>query len=186
MSNDEARVLDSKTILESRSFKISREQVQLPNGHQTTVDIVRHPGACAVVPILGDGRLVLLRQYRHAIGGWHLEIPCGKLDPGETPEECAARELEEESGFQPGRLESLGAIWPTPGFSDERIHLFLGTALKLTEQRLEPNEVVEVLTMPFDDALGLVHKGEILDGKTMIALALVAERRRSEATERVG
>lgn len=177
MSDKQSTVLSQQIVLESRSFSVSRERVHLPNGHETTLDIVRHPGACAIVPMLEGDRVVLLHQYRHAIGGWQLEIPCGKFDPGETPEQCAARELEEESGFTARSLDRLGAIWPTPGFSNERIYLFLASGLEAGNQRLEPNEVVQVTTLTFAEALEAVHAGTICDGKTIAALSLAAHRR---------
>ena len=106
-----------------------------------------------------------------------MEIPAGKLDPGESPEACAARELEEETGYRPGRLEKLGAIWTTPGFCDEVIHLFAAFDLEKTEQRLEPDEVIELVPMPFAEALDSLS-GPVVDGKTATALLLADRARR--------
>lgn len=177
MKKPTGTVIEQQTVLESKSFAVSRERVHLPNGHETTIDVIRHPGACAIVAMLDDDHVVLLHQYRHAIGQWQLEVPAGKFDPGESPEQCAARELEEETGFRTETLESLGMIWPTPGFSDEKIYLFLCSDLQSGTQRLEPNEVVEVVSMPFTEALAAVSTGEIQDAKTIAALTLSAQRR---------
>ena len=146
------------------------ESVRLPNGSTTELEMIRHPGAAAVVPLLEDGRVVLIRQYRHAAGGFILEIPAGKLDPGESPESCASRETEEEAGMRPGALHPLGMIFTTPGFTDEKIHLFAATELVPTAQNLDPDEVLEVLPMPLAEALELTRSDRIQDSKTLCAL----------------
>ena len=155
---------------------VSRERVRLPGGRETELDIVRHPGAAAVVPFLDEDHVLLIRQYRHAAGGTILEVPAGKLDPGETPESCALRELEEEAGRQAGRLEKLGWIFTTPGFTDEVIHLFTGHELSLVPTRHEPDEVIELVPMPFAEALELVWRGELTDAKSALALVHAAHR----------
>ncbi len=155
---------------------ISRERVTLPNGRNVRLDIVRHPGASAVVPFVSDRDVLLIRQYRHAAAGTILEIPAGKLDPGETPEACAARELAEETGQQTQRLEKLGWIWTTPGFTDERIHLFAAFDLEEVGQQLEPDEFIERLRMPLGDALDLVWRSELADAKSALALVQAAQR----------
>lgn len=150
------------------------ETVTLPNGHTTTLEVIHHPGAAAVVPFFPDGTILMVRQYRHAAGGYLLEIPAGKLDPGEAPEACALRETEEEVGHRAGRLEKLGAILTTPGFTDEIIHLYAGYDLLPTRSATEPDEDLTVLRLPFAEALGRVERGEIQDAKTMAALLLAA------------
>ena len=122
-------------------LEVVTEAVQLPNGNTIDLDIVRHPGASAVVPFVSNDEVLLIRQYRYAAGGTIYEVPAGKLDPGEAPEACAARELEEEAGQRAGRLQPLGAIWTTPGFTDERIHLFAAFDLEAVPQRLQQDEV---------------------------------------------
>ena len=149
---------------------VSRERVTLPNGREMLIDIVHHPGAAAVVPFTGDGEVALIRQYRHAAGGTILEVPAGKLDAGEPPEECAARELAEEAGFRAGRLVALGSIWTTPGFTDEVIHLFAAFDLVRVASRPEDDEVIEVVRVPLDRALDLVWSGELRDAKSALAL----------------
>lgn len=148
------------------------EEVTLPNGVTVTLEVLRHPGAAAVVPLHDDGTVTLIRQYRHAAGGMIYEIPAGKLEPGEAPEFCAARELEEEAGVQAGRLQPLLALRTTPGFTDEVIHLYLAEDLRPVPQALEADEVIEVLRIPLSEAISWIEEGRITDGKTVSALFL--------------
>ena len=156
-------------VYEGRSISVWVEDAVLPNGQTVPLDIVRHPGASAVVPFESDDDVLLIRQYRHAAGGMIWEVPAGKLD-GEAPAVCAARELEEEAGRRAGRLVPLGAIWTTPGFTDERIHLFAAFDLEPVPHRREADEVIEVVRMSLDDALDLVFRGELPDAKSALAL----------------
>jgi ADP-ribose pyrophosphatase len=151
-------------------IRVQTERVVLPNGNAVELDIVRHPGAAAVVPFVSDGEVLLIRQYRHAAGGTILEVPAGKLDAGELPLACAARELEEEAGCRAGRLVELGWIWTTPGFTDERIHLFAAFDLEPVPLRHDPDEVIETLRVGLDEALRLVWRGELNDAKSALAL----------------
>ena len=167
-----------RPVTRAKSIDVSTEIVDLPNGRRVEFDLVRHPGAAAVVPFLDDGRVLLIRQYRFATGGEILEVPAGKLDPGEAPEACAARELEEETGYRAGRLERLGSIWTTPGFCDEIIHLYAAFDLEPSEQRLEPDEIIELVPTPLDEALDALT-GPVVDGKTATALLLAARADRS-------
>lgn len=172
----EVEVLEEREIFDGRVVKLRIERVRLPNGRSADIEIVRHSGATAVVAVTDDDQVLLVRQYRHATGGWLLEIPAGKLDPGEDPLACVARELEEETGFRPGEVESLGWIWPTPGFSDEKIWLYLATGLEPGTQALEDDEVLSVIRMPWAEAIAAAHDGTIRDGKSICAL-LRAEKR---------
>ena len=156
--------------------KVSTERVALPNGVTLWLDVVHHPGAAAIVPFIRDDEVLLIRQYRHAAGGTIYEVPAGKLEPGESPEGCAARELEEEAGQRAGRLDPLGAIWTTPGFTDERIHLFAAFDLEAVPQRLEDDEVIELVRKPLAEALELVWSGELSDAKSALALVHAARR----------
>jgi len=151
-------------------LKVSRDRVTLPNGREVVLDIVRHPGASAIVPFLSDDEVLLIRQHRHAAGGVIWEVPAGKLDPGDTPESCALRELEEEAGRRAGRLEKLGQIFTTPGFTDEVIHLFAAFELEQIPTRHQPDEVIELVPTPLDAALALVWGGELTDAKSALAL----------------
>ncbi len=149
---------------------VSRERATLPNGRELWLDVVHHPGAAAVVPFTGDGEVALIRQFRHAAGGAILEVPAGKLDAGESPERCAARELAEEAGYRAGRITALGSIWTTPGFTDEVIHLFAAFDLTPVASRPEDDEVIEVIRVPLEHALDLVWRGELRDAKSALAL----------------
>lgn len=151
------------------------ESVRLPNGLDVELEILRHPGAAAVVPLHDDGTVTLIHQHRHAAGGRIWEVPAGKLDPGETPIVCAARELEEEAGLR-GRLAPLIPIWTTPAFTDEVIHLFVATELSAAPASPEPDEIIEIHRVPLRDAVGMIHRGEIRDAKTVCALLLTATR----------
>jgi ADP-ribose pyrophosphatase len=150
--------------------RVQTERVTLPNGTAVELDIVRHPGAAAVVPFLSEREVLLIRQYRHAAGGTIIEVPAGKRDPDERPSDCAARELEEEAGCRAGRLVELGWIWTTPGFTDERIFLFAAFDLEPVPHRRDADEVIETVRMRFDEALGLVWRGELNDAKSSLAL----------------
>lgn len=160
-----ARVYDGGSVV-----KVDRERVALPGGAVADLEIIHHPGASAVVPLHGDGTVTLIRQYRHAAGGYILEVPAGKLDAGEHPDSCARREVEEEAGLRAGRLHRLGSIYTTPGFTDEVIHLYAAADLVPTRQALEHDEVIEVLRLPFARTLDMVASNEIRDSKTACAL----------------
>jgi ADP-ribose pyrophosphatase len=161
-----------------RGFRVEAvtERVELPNGTLFDLDIVRHPGAAAVVPFVSDREVLLIRQYRHATGGMILEVPAGKLDDGEAPEVCAARELEEEAGQRAGRMLRTGAIWTTPGFCDERIHLFAAFDLAPVPRSPEDDELIEVVKLSLHDALRLVWRGELSDAKSALALVYAARQ----------
>jgi ADP-ribose pyrophosphatase len=147
---------------------------ELPDGKRVELEIVEHPGAAAVVPFVDAERILLLRQYRFAAGGTIWEVPAGKLDPGESPETCAARELEEETGYRAGRIVRTGEILTTPGFSDERIHLYAAYDLVPTSTAHSHGEVIEVHELPLSEALAMVDRGEIIDAKSIVALYHVA------------
>ncbi len=147
------------------------EDVTLPNGHAMALEIVRHPGASAVVALDAEGAVTLLRQYRHAVGGYLWEIPAGKLDPGEAPAACATRELAEEAGLVAEHLECVGSIVTCPGFCDEVIHLFVATGLRRVASSLGADEVIEsVTTVPLATAMHMIQTGEIRDAKTIAGL----------------
>ncbi|MEZ4215082.1 MAG: NUDIX hydrolase [Myxococcota bacterium] len=157
-------------------LRVDKERVALPNGRTVVLDIVKHPGAACVVPFTSDDEILLIRQYRHAAGGEILEVPAGKLDPGEDPARCAVRELEEEAGVRAGRVEHLSSIWPSPGFTDEVIHLFAAFDLAPARQDLQEDEVIELLPTPLGRALELVFAGELADAKSALAILLAARR----------
>lgn len=165
--------MSTEHIYAGKVLVLNRETVTLPNGQSTNLEIIRHPGASAVVPIKNDGTIVLIRQFRHAAGGFIYEIPAGKLHPQEDPRICAARELEEEIGYQAGKLELLTSIWTAPGFTDEVIHIYQGTDLQPGRQQLDHDEVLEVVEWPLEKAIAGIHNGTIRDAKTIIGLQLV-------------
>lgn len=166
---------EKKTVIFSgRVVSLSVEEHQLPDGRRADFEIVRHPGGAAVLPVLADGRVVLVNQFRPAAGGMVLEIPAGRLEPGEAPEACVHRELREEVGFRAARLEKLGEMLTAVGFCDEVIHLFVAAELTPVPRAPEPDEYIEVLTLPLAEALAMVREGRIPDGKTQLALLLYA------------
>jgi 8-oxo-dGTP pyrophosphatase MutT (NUDIX family) len=158
------------------------EEATLPDGRPITLEVVRHAGGAAVAAVDGGGRVCLVRQYRHAAGGWIWEVPAGKLEPGESPLDTAKRELEEEAGLLAESWVGLGRILPTPGFCDEVIHLYLARDLMEVPRRPEGNELIEVHRLDFGDALFRARSGEIEDAKTVAALfraaGLLEEKRR--------
>ena len=163
-----------REVYAGRVVDLGIERVTLPSGVEVDLEIIRHKGASAVVALDEADRVVLIRQFRHAAGGFIWELPAGVLDrPGEAPEACAARELREETGLH--ALNRLGTILTTPGFTDERIHLFLARGLSQQEAAREHDEVIaEVARFPLRDALAMVQRGDIVDGKTICGLHLAA------------
>ncbi len=162
--------MQSKNIYKGRIVTLNLETVTLPNGATVELEIIHHPGAAAVVPMKDDRTVVLIRQYRHAVGGYIYEIPAGKLHPGEEPRECAARELEEEIGYRATSFEHLVTFFTTPGFTDEVIHIYRATGLTGGKQDLGTDEVLEVIEMPLETAIDRIANGMIRDGKTIVGL----------------
>jgi ADP-ribose pyrophosphatase len=173
---DDPKRRSERLVYDGKVVKVAVAEVELPGGREVELEIIRHPGAAAIVPFLGPDEVLLIHQYRFAADGRLWEVPAGKLDPGEAPETCAARELQEETGYRAGRLERLGSIYTTPGFTDEVIHLFAAYDLEAVGQQLEPDELIEVATTPFDEALRMVFDGRLRDGKSAIALLQAARR----------
>lgn len=166
----------TREIYRGRIVHLFAESVTLPNGKTFELEVVRHPGASAVVPLKEDGKVVLIYQYRHAVGGYIYEVPAGKLSKGEAPEHCAARETEEEIGYRVGKLEKLTTIFTVPGFCDEQIHLFLATDLVPCGQRLGEDEVLQVIEMPLEEAINRIEDQTIRDAKSIVALELAYGR----------
>jgi ADP-ribose pyrophosphatase len=162
--------LARREVFDGRVVRLSVDRVRLPGGREVEIELIRHGGAAAVVPVDAAGQVLLVRQYRYSTGGFLLEVPAGKLDPGESPEICARREVEEETGHRPGRLTSLGWIWTTPGFTDEKIWLYRADNLTATRQTLQDDEVLEVERLPLGDAIAMARRGDIQDGKSVCAL----------------
>jgi len=171
--------LSSTRAYTGRVIAVDVETLRTPAGATIDLEIIRHKGAAAVVPVLSpldsdDPTLLLIHQFRHAAGGFIWEIPAGVLGDGESPEECARRELKEETGAEAGSIQRLTTILTTPGFTDERIHLFVATDLKIGEPQREHDEFIETGTMPLSRCLAMIRDGEIQDGKTVAALLYLA------------
>ncbi|MCS7015207.1 MAG: NUDIX hydrolase [Gemmatales bacterium] len=166
-------------VFHGRKIELVLDTVTMPDGQQLVREIVLHRGAAVMLPVLPDGRIVLVWNYRYPIAQRLLELPAGTLDPNETPESCAARELEEEIGYRAGRLTKLAEFYPSPGVLSECMHLFLAEDLQPTQQKLDPGEDIETEFMPVEEAIAKVLRGEIRDGKTMVGLLLYDRLRRS-------
>jgi ADP-ribose pyrophosphatase len=162
-----------RNVYTGKVVTLNVDTVQLPNGVTIDLETIRHPGAAAVVPIKDDGTVVLIRQFRHAAGGFIYEIPAGKLSPGEDPLHCAARELEEEVGYRAASFELLSSIFTAPGFADEVIHVYKATGLIKGRQELDQDEVLEIVEMPLTAAMERIVDGTIRDGKTIVGLQAV-------------
>jgi ADP-ribose pyrophosphatase len=168
-------ILDSRQLFTGPIFEIERDRIRDLDGSEIVRDVVRHPGGAGALPFFPDGRVALVRQYRHPARRDLLEIPAGRIEPGESPEWCARREVEQEIGFRVGRLTPLAAFYSTPGFCEELLSVFLATELSPGQQQLDHDERIEILYLPFEQALRMAREGEIEDSKTLIAL-LLAER----------
>jgi len=166
------------TIFKGKVVTLNLETVTLPTGATVELEVVRHPGAAAIVPMKDTRTVVLIRQYRLAAGGFIYEIPAGKLYPGEDPKLCAERELEEEIGYRGGTIKPLETFFTAPGFTDEVMHLFLATNLVKTKQKLDHDEVLEVVEMSLDEAIAKIRDGTIRDAKTIVGLQSVYLRQR--------
>jgi len=162
----------TRSIYQGRIIQLGIESLTLPNGEMLDLEIVRHPGGAAVVAVDERQHVCLLRQYRHASGGWLWELPAGKLEAGENPQATAKRELLEEAGIQADQWQILGDILVTPGFCDEVIHLFLARELTRLVAQPERHEVIEVHWIPFEQAMARVFDGTLRDAKTMLGLTL--------------
>lgn len=175
--SDPGRVSSSRAY-NGRIISLDVDEVRFPDGSIGSLEMIRHPGASAVVPLLDtndqDPTVLLIRQYRYATDGYLYEIPAGRLDPGELPADCAKRELAEETGYRAERVEHLFTMFTTPGFTDEKIHLFLATGLTPGDSAREPDEFLELVPTRLSRALSMVEQGEIQDAKTALALLYAA------------
>jgi ADP-ribose pyrophosphatase len=162
-----------------RIISVDLDRVRFPDGSEGELEMVRHSGASAVVPFLSepsgeDPQVLLIRQYRYASEQFMYEIPAGRLDPGEDPAQCARREMREETGCEAAHIEFLTTMYTTPGFTDERIHLFMATGLTQGQHDRELDEFIEVHAMPISRCLAMIQSGEISDGKTIVGLMYAA------------
>src|SRR3954451_17451327 len=169
----------SEELLANAKFRVVREKVPSPSGKTKTREIVRHPGACVIVPLLDDGRVCLIRNWRVAVSQTLIELPAGTLEPPEPPQETAKRELIEETGYRAKKIEFLHAFFLSPGILDEKMHLYLATGLTEGETAREEGEEIENWLVPWDQAIAMIFRGEIKDAKTIVGL-LWADRLRRE------
>ena len=166
-----------KTVNEERKYtgniiNVDKVTVVLPDGRESTRDVVRHPGASVILPITDDGKIIMVEQYRKPCEMISLELPAGKLDAGEPPEECAKRELQEEIGYIAGKLAKVLTIHSTPGFSDEVLHMFVATDLVEKNAHPDEDEFISCRKYDISELISMVEKGEITDAKTIIGIFL--------------
>jgi len=174
-----ASLVSTERVYDGRIVRVDVDTVRAPDGSLMKLEMVRHAGAAAIVPLVsdsasGDPTVLLIKQYRHAAGGTIWEIPAGVLEPGEAPLDCARRELMEEVGATAEHFDHLTTLYTTPGFTDERIHVFLATDLTQREPSHEPDELIRVEPVPLARALEMIRDGEIADAKSVVALLYVA------------
>jgi ADP-ribose pyrophosphatase len=171
-------LIDSKRLYQGRVINVDQDTVRFPDGSVGELEMIRHPGAAAVVPFLDDPgspdpRVLLIHQFRHAADGVLWEIPAGTLEPGEPPESCARRELAEEAGMEAGKLLKLTTIFTTPGFTDERIHLYLATSLSPVALARDEDEFITVHEKRWSEVGKMIRTGKIRDGKSLCAVMYV-------------
>ena len=175
MSRLKETKISSEQKFSGRLIDLYLDQVELPNGETTTREWIDHPGAVCIIPILPDGKICLIRQFRYGPGEEFTEIPAGKLDAGEVPLDCAYRELEEETGYRTNKLTFLTNIHPAIGFSNEKMWMYLAEELELSKKKLDEDEFLELLPTPLNKALEWVFSGKITDVKTIIGIMWLKE-----------
>jgi ADP-ribose pyrophosphatase len=164
--------LSSEDVFTGRLLHVFKDKVKLPNGHESTREYIKHQGAVAILPVLPDGKLIFVRQYRYPVDSVIYEIPAGKLEKGEDPLTCAKRELSEETGYEAGTFTYLTSVLTTPGFTNETIHLYLATDLKRGAQHPDENEFLDVISISEPNVREMIRNGEIYDAKTLSTLLL--------------
>lgn len=178
MNSLEERKLSSEQVYSGKILSLRVDKVILPDGREGQREVVDYSGAVAIVPVTAEREVILVRQFRYAVGETLLEIPAGKIESGEEPVECARRELLEETGYRADKMEKLCTIFTTPGFTTEKIHIFLATELTCESQSLDEDEFIDVLTVPLDRAVEMILSGEICDAKSAVGIfaALAAKK----------
>lgn len=170
MSIEKEKLLSRRTLYQGKLLEVHLDRVTV-SGRETSREVVLHPAAAAIIPITADKEAIFVKQYRYPVGKELLEIPAGKMDPGESEDACAARELEEETGYI-GMLQKLGQIYSSPGFCDEIIHLYLAKDLVHTRQHLDEGEYLDVVKIPLSDVFAMIGRGKMTDAKTVSAFAM--------------
>lgn len=166
------KTLKTEKIYNGRVINLENLVITLPDGRTAQREIVRHPGASMIIPILNDGRIVLVKQFRKPLEKVYFEMPAGKLDGDENPLDCAVRELKEETGFKAGRIEKILSIDTTPGFSDEIIHIYVATQLEAGKTEKDADEFIETYIFSVEELIEMIYRGEITDAKTIIGVFL--------------
>ena len=166
----EEQTLATKQIFEGRRINLRVDTVVLPSGRETTREIAHYPNSVGIVALDEDENVILVRQYRHAVVKTLLEIPAGGMEEGESPQQSALRELEEETGYTAADIEEIGGIYAAPGYSTEYLHLFVATGLRPGPSRNDEDEAIEVVPVPLDDIPSLIRSGELCDGKSVVGL----------------
>ena len=171
-----AEVKSTSEVYRGRIFSFVTEELTLPNGRHTEMAFIRHPGSTAVVPLLEGHSVVMELQYRHPVGKYLFEIPAGTMEPDESPLDCAQRELIEETGFQAQEFIQLGKVHILPAYSDEEIHVFMANGLTPVKQNLDPDEIIEVVTVPLEQTIQMIDEGRITDALTILSLQMAWTR----------
>jgi ADP-ribose pyrophosphatase len=176
------KTLKSETRYSGRVFSLIVDEVEYSSGNRSVREVAAHPGGAVVVPLFDDGTVMLVHQYRYPVKKELFELPAGKLDSGEDPQLCAARELEEETGYVAGSMKKLAAIYTSPGFCNEQLHIYVATDLKKSPlgQQLEEGELdLTIRKFQLDEVVRMIEKGEIVDGKTICGILMVDRQRRA-------
>lgn len=163
-------LIQKQLVYTGKKMKLEVHHLRQPDGTRYVKEVVVHPGAVVIIPILDDGRLVMIRNYRYTVDKWLLEVPAGTLEKGEPPIDCAGRELLEETGYLAGKLASMGNFYASPGIMTELMHVFIATELTLQSAQLDQGEQIEVAPMTLSEAVHCIRTGEIVDSKTIAAL----------------
>ena len=165
-----AKVNRSKEVYRGSLFSFVTEDITLPNGIRTEMAMIRHPGSTGIVPLLDDGKIVMVKQYRHSVGDYLLEIPAGTMEPGESPLNCARRELEEETGLVANEFIELAQVYIIPAYSDEKIHIYQARGFTRSKQNLDQDEIIHVVKYPFQEVLRMIGQGLITDALTILSI----------------
>ena len=170
MDKKKTKIHKTETLYKGKLFSFVTEDITLPNGNRTEMAMVHHPGSTAIVPLLDDGKIVMVSQYRHSVRHCLLEIPAGTMESGESPIECAKRELEEETGLVAEEFIELAGVYIIPAYSNEKIYVYLAKGFSLSRQNLDQDEILHVVKHPFEDVIEMINQGFIVDALTVLSI----------------